>query len=213
MQTVWVVEKNSTPYSIAMELMGDFAVRRIASLATLLRMRQLESTGKPDIVVFTETGESKELLAAASRDFNGVMQFIMPDLANRHCWIENFLVVNLPFCPIEFVRTARANEAPPQHRVRNLKFGDLELNLVSQRVNVISTNELLAFTKKELLVLTAFLRNPGKCIEREDLLREVWEGVRVSDRSIDAQICRLRKLIGNYGLTISCVYGQGYVLE
>lgn len=213
MQTVWVVEKNSAPHSIAMELMGDFAVRRIASLATLLRISQLGSVGNPDIVLFADTGENREPLAAAANIYSRSMLFIMPDLAMRHNWFENFVVVNMPFCPIEFVRTARALDVSPLRSVRNLQFGDLELDPITQRVSVISTREAVAFTRKELLVLTMFLKNPGKCIEREDLLRDVWEGVRVSDRSIDAQICRLRKLIGNYGLNITCVYGQGYVLE
>lgn len=213
MQTVWVIEKNSAPQSFAMELMGDFAVRRIASLATLLRMSQSGIVGNPDIVLFADTGESKDHLMAASKIFSRSMLFILPDLAKRHNWFDNFLVVKMPFCPIEFVRTVHSFDVSPLRSARKLQYGDLELDPITQRVSVISTREAIAFTRKELLVLTKFLRNPGKCIEREDLLRDVWEGVRVSDRSIDAQICRLRKLIGNYGLNITCVYGQGYVLE
>lgn len=56
-----------------------------------------------------------------------------------------------------------------------------------------------------------FLRNIGRVLSREEILHLVWsDEVVVLDRTIDVNITRLRKKIGQYGKLIVTRQGYGY---
>lgn len=213
MQTIWVIENNASSGSIAVELMGDFAVRRIASIASLLRLAQINRDIRPEILLLACTGEDEALLLNVTSLFQGVRVILVGNKWTSN--VEpNFEVIRHEFCPFSFVRLLR-RERLQVDEVRSgavHNYRDLELDILAQKVTARSTGEQVALTRKEALVLKAFFARPGSCIGREDLLRDVWDGVRVTDRSIDAQICRLRKLVADFGLSITSVYGQGYIL-
>jgi DNA-binding response OmpR family regulator len=212
MQTVWVVEQSDAPQSVAMELMGDFAVRRFASLATLMRMKTLDKKNYPDIILVTNTFESESLLLNVSGHYNSTVLFLMPDVPFSDVVKRKFQTLSLPLCPLDFVRMVHKT-CPNEPKAANIiTHGDLELDIVNQKLTVVSSDEIFNLTRKETKVLWTFFASPGACIDREVLLQQVWDGVRVADRSIDTQVCRIRKIIGNYGLTITSIYGQGYIL-
>ena len=72
----------------------------------------------------------------------------------------------------------------------------------------------VALTKKEFEILMLFLQNKGRVFSREDILAKVWqEEVFVLDRTIDVNITRLRKKIGEYGKRIVTRLGYGYCFE
>ena len=57
-------------------------------------------------------------------------------------------------------------------------------------------------------------QSPGKIFSREDILAKVWhDEVYVLDRTIDVNITRLRKKIGEYGACIVTRLGYGYCFE
>ena len=69
-------------------------------------------------------------------------------------------------------------------------------------------------TKKEFEILQLFLQNKGKVFSREEILTKVWQDeVLVLDRTIDVNITRLRKKIGEYGKCIVTRLGYGYCFE
>ena len=69
----------------------------------------------------------------------------------------------------------------------------------------------IPFTKKEFEILKLFLSSPDKIFSREEILEEVWEdNVLVIDRTIDVNINRLRKKLGEYGNNIITKLGYGY---
>ncbi|MDR1552182.1 MAG: response regulator transcription factor [Prevotellaceae bacterium] len=69
----------------------------------------------------------------------------------------------------------------------------------------------IKLTKKELEILTLFLKNIGKIFSREEILKRVWDDqVIVLDRTIDVNITRLRKKTGQYGKFIITRIGYGY---
>jgi TolB-like protein/Flp pilus assembly protein TadD len=47
-----------------------------------------------------------------------------------------------------------------------------------------------------LLLLTAFLKNPGESLSRSDLLEAAWPGLSVEESNLSVQIASLRKLLG-----------------
>ena len=71
----------------------------------------------------------------------------------------------------------------------------------------------MALTKKELEILILMLQNTGRVFSREEILKRIWKDeVIVLDRTIDVNITRLRKKLGEYGnyLTTSQGYGYGF---
>ncbi len=74
--------------------------------------------------------------------------------------------------------------------------------------------EEVSLTKKEFEILFLLLQNQGRVFSREDILGKVWsDEVYVLDRTIDVNITRLRKKIGNYGKCIVTRLGYGYCFE
>ncbi|MCQ2195455.1 MAG: response regulator transcription factor [Paludibacteraceae bacterium] len=69
-------------------------------------------------------------------------------------------------------------------------------------------------TKLEFELLLVFLQNKGKLFSREDLLIKVWPSdALVTDRTVDVNITRLRKKIGQYGKFVKTKVGYGYYFE
>lgn len=91
-------------------------------------------------------------------------------------------------------------------------YKGLTLDTIQKKVSADNTE--IALTKKEFEILQLLLQNRGKVFSREDILAEVWqEEVCVLDRTIDVNITRLRKKIGNYGKCIITRLGYGYCFE
>ncbi len=86
----------------------------------------------------------------------------------------------------------------------------LDLNAKS----VTCDGQKLVLTKLEFELLSFFLQHPNKVFAREDLLKNCWpQDVTVLDRTVDVNITRLRKKIGQYGKQIKTRVGYGYCFE
>ena len=71
--------------------------------------------------------------------------------------------------------------------------------------------EKVALTKTEFEILNFFLTHRNRIYSREEIIRHVWaDDVVVTNRTIDTNITRLRKKIGNYGNNIETRLGFGY---
>lgn len=93
-----------------------------------------------------------------------------------------------------------------------LEYKGLSLNMLQKKVCIDGTE--VALTKKEFEILMLFLQNKGRVFSREDILSKVWnDEVYVLDRTIDVNITRLRKKIGEYGKRIVTRLGYGYCFE
>ena len=93
-----------------------------------------------------------------------------------------------------------------------LTYERLEMQLSNKKV-LLNGNEV-AFTKKEFEILKLFLENKNRVFTREEMLSRVWsDEVVVLDRTIDVNITRLRKKIGEYGRNIVTRLGYGYCFE
>lgn len=93
-----------------------------------------------------------------------------------------------------------------------LQYKGLIINIPQKKVTI--DGEEASLTKKEFEILLLLLQNQGRVFSREDILAKVWhEEVYVLDRTIDVNITRLRKKIGNYGKYIVTRLGYGYCFE
>ena len=104
-------------------------------------------------------------------------------------------------------RTSQAETEP-----ECLSYEDLHLYLQSKQCFI--GKEEVQLTKKEFEILKLFLSLKGVIFSRSEILSRVWEGdVVVLDRTIDVNITRLRKKIGDYGKHIVTRNGYGYGFE
>ena len=88
------------------------------------------------------------------------------------------------------------------------------LKLDTQRIKASINGEEVALTKKEFEILKLLLENINQVFSREEILSRVWKDeVYVLDRTIDVNITRLRKKIGEYGKNIVTRLGFGYCFE
>ncbi len=72
----------------------------------------------------------------------------------------------------------------------------------------------LSLTRLEFELLSQLLQNPNRVFSREELLKRCWpQDVYVLDRTVDVNITRLRKKLGNYGNQIKTRIGYGYIFE
>lgn len=93
-----------------------------------------------------------------------------------------------------------------------LAYKSLTLDVAKKKVCI--DGEEVPLTKKEFEILLLFLQNKGRVFSREDILHRVWsDEVYVLDRTIDVNITRLRKKIGEYGKCIVTRLGYGYCFE
>ncbi len=93
-----------------------------------------------------------------------------------------------------------------------LSYETLELHVNNKKVLMDGVE--VAFTKKEFEILKLFLENRNRVFTRDEILTKVWpDEVIVLDRTIDVNITRLRKKIGDYGKNIVTRLGYGYCFE
>ena len=105
-------------------------------------------------------------------------------------------------------RTAGVQTQVPEQLI----YKGLSVNIPKKKVTI--NNEEISLTKKEFEILLLLLQNQGRVFSREDILAKVWhDEVHVLDRTIDVNITRLRKKIGEYGACIVTRLGYGYCFE
>lgn len=92
-------------------------------------------------------------------------------------------------------------------------FGSSVFDLTNQTLISGDTTHQLTFREAKLLAL--FAKSPNKVLERDFILKSVWEdeGVIVG-RSVDVFVSRLRKMLANEpAVKITAVHGVGYKME
>ena len=93
-----------------------------------------------------------------------------------------------------------------------LQYNTLIVDKAKKKVTIDGAE--VSLTKKEFEILILLLQNKGRVYSREDILSRVWnDEVYVLDRTIDVNITRLRKKIGEYGKHIVTRLGYGYCFE
>jgi len=101
---------------------------------------------------------------------------------------------------------------PADEQKVDLVYEELTMSLENKKVSLHGVE--VAFTKKEFEMLKLFLENKNRVFTREEILSRVWsDEVIVLDRTIDVNITRLRKKIGEYGKNIITRLGYGYCFE
>lgn len=106
----------------------------------------------------------------------------------------------------------RSKESKGEKEKNILTYKTLKLDI--EQIKVYIDGNEIALTKKEFEILRLFLENINHVFTRDEFLTKIWkEEVYVLDRTIDVNITRLRKKIGEYGKNIVTRLGFGYCFE
>jgi two-component system alkaline phosphatase synthesis response regulator PhoP len=93
--------------------------------------------------------------------------------------------------------------------LEELKIGPLVI--IVEKFSVKVDNKQKFFPRKEFQLLYFLASNPGKVMNRETLLKEIWgNDVFVIDRTIDVHIRKVREKLGKHSEIIETIKGVGY---
>lgn len=132
---------------------------------------------------------------------------------------EDYIVK--PFDPMELHARARlrlrnrterpTGQAPGSSELR---FGDIEFDPKGDKVTIVSAGEIkltVDLTHREFRLLLCLARAGGKILSRDQIIATVWNSEsRITGRTVDTHICKLRKKIATSRFTLHSVYGAGY---
>lgn len=207
-----------------------FQVRTLADSSQLYKLLQRESFDALvlDLMMPNEDGLSVcRNLRAQGETLPIIMLTARGDPLDRIIGLEmgadDYLAK--PFTPRELVariqailrRQRLAIQPVAPHKLSShsdtVSFGDFVLNLETQTLT--RNGEVLPLSSTEFLLLRAFIANAGRTLGRERLI-ELTRGrdCEASDRSIDVQVLRLRRLLETDTSNpqyLRTVWGSGYV--
>lgn len=172
-------------------MMGEISGFRMASM-----LKKNKETANIPIIFITAKDTENDTLTG----FNlGADDYISKPFSLREVMARVKAVIR---------RTSSVQSNEPEQ----LNYKGLTVDMLKKKVMI--DNEEIALTKKEFEILLLLLQNQGRVFSREDILAKVWQDeVYVLDRTIDVNITRLRKKIGNYGKYIVTRLGYGYCFE
>ncbi|MDO5569952.1 MAG: response regulator transcription factor [Bacteroidales bacterium] len=105
----------------------------------------------------------------------------------------------------------RSNETTPEEN-GIISYHSLKIDTKKKKAAI--NDEELQLTKKEFEILKLLLSNIGCVFSREEILSKIWsDEVYVLDRTVDVNITRLRKKLGDYGKNVTTRLGYGYCFE
>ena len=120
--------------------------------------------------------------------------------------------VTKPFSVREVVARISAVLKRNQPQTKLLQYEGLAVDQSSKTFTI--DNDAVELTRTEFDLLTLLLSHRGQVFTRQELLESVWpDDVIVTERTVDVNITRLRKKLGNYASCILTRQGFGYCFE
>lgn len=178
-------------------LLLDVMMGEMSGFALARSLKQKEDTKDLPVIFLTARDTENDTLTG----FNiGADDYISKPFSIREVMMRIRAVLR---------RTAeRMNETEPAV----VRYMGLELNLDRKTVTVDGND--VAFTKTEFGLLQTLLEERGRVFARQELIARVWpQDVLVLDRTVDVNITRIRKKIGQYSKCIMTRLGFGYFFD
>lgn len=132
-----------------------------------------------------------------------------------HAGADDYLIKPLRKAELLARLNALARRAGVTKEDSCLTLGPISLDSASQLVTV--NGDLVKLTPKDYQLAYCMLKNVGKLLSRDYLLREVWGiDATLNTRTVDVHISRIRRSLNigpEIGYCIKTVYQHGYRLE
>jgi two-component system response regulator ChvI len=119
--------------------------------------------------------------------------------------------VTKPFSTRELCARIRSLDRRLHGQTAPLTAGPVTIDVA--RFEVRYRDQLVAFTRSELVLLTALVERRGFVLSREQLLESAREGVTITERTVDTFIKRIRKKLREADPAfdqIETIFGVGY---
>ena len=181
------LQKHLADYAL---MVFDIMMGEISGLELVSKVRAMPDVANVPIIVCTALGNEAPLIDGFTR---GADDYIKKPFSMREFVVR--------------VKSLLRRVKPEQPTIAIYKT--LSLDSISKTFTIEGSE--IALTKKEFDMLFLFLSNPDKIFSRDEILDKIWEkNVYVVDRTIDVNINRLRKKLGEYEQHIITKQGYGY---
>jgi DNA-binding response OmpR family regulator len=185
---------NLLPYHL---FLLDVMMEGMSGFALAKELKANQSTASIPIIFLTAKDTENDMVTG----FNiGADDYISKPFSIREVMVRVRAVLR---------RTKSANTP---NNTNTIEYKGLKLNANTKTVSVDGKD--IAFTKTEYELLKLLLEAKGRVLSRQELIDKVWPSdVLVLDRTVDVNITRLRKKIGNYANNIVTRQGFGYYFD
>ncbi len=122
--------------------------------------------------------------------------------------------ITKPFSIKEVIARSRAvlkrsEQSNVQNAPQIMEFGSMTINTTECEVTI--AGEIITLTRKEYEILYLLTSSIGRTFSRDEILSRVWKDESyVLERTVDVHIARLRKKLGDTGVSIVNRSGYGY---
>ena len=230
MSIIWLIEdhkKTGTP--LGRILLGNFAVRLIGSLKSFQQLTKIEKYHNPDVLIIDAELVNEDIQSCdyrISQLLPGVPRLY--SLSSNQAASASWAPTRQPAKDAFFLSFAKASDLEIAENMRAIlatladsvgpqsliRYKDIYLDTEKNVVGTLpETSEKIDLTLTESRILRLLLLHHGKCLSREKIRLEIWCGAKVSPRTIDSHVSRLRKHLSYAETTIESVYGGGYLLR
>lgn len=231
MSMIWLVAPNSEwSDDLADTLSGVFAVRRIAGLRSLVRILKLEGVpAQQELLCIIHIDKDHEILEVHSAlsscmlkltadkicvhgDLSPELKKLVASLKLRRFELSKNLTESTKSLKTLMARTNGVDGGVITDDT--IKIGDIEVDRNLSLMRIIATGLEEPLTPKEVRILQVLSLAANKTIGRDELVRKVWAGVRVSTSTIDSHMSRLRKKIEqSFECRLETAYGSGWKIS
>ncbi len=191
------LSKDLTAYNL---ILLDVMMGGISGFAVARQLRSSSATSHIPIIFLTAKGAENDKITG----FNlGADDYISKPFSIREVLLRIRAVLR---------RTEMAAPPADEEAKHTLQYKGLMVDLDRKIVSI--DGQDVVFTKTEYGILCTLLEHPGRVFSRHDLIRQVWPtDVLVSDRTVDVNITRVRKKLGQYSGNLTTRLGFGYYFE
>ena len=195
MYKLWIIDTadNTSKYD---DFFGQFSISFYASLESAIKVNKMTGSSVPDGLLVSQPKD----IEYAMKSFSSSL-IIRIDNQDQH--VDSVLYID-GVCAL---KSYQINKAifEFQNEVNDyfICLDKLVLKILSQDVE-------LKLSHKEALILKSLFESKNDSVCRIELSKLLWGDIKVSDRTLDSHISRLRKRLRPMGVNIESVYGSGY---
>jgi DNA-binding response OmpR family regulator len=159
------------------------------------------------IILLTARGEESDLILGLDA---GADEYVTKPFKNRELMARVRAHLRRQGMHQEAIAESIADSPPAEPQV--VQVGPIAVNLEGRSAFLHDVE--IDLTPKEFDLISLFVQNPGRAFSRDYLLERVWgDDVFVNDRTVDTNVQRLRKKLGDEAEMIKTVWGVGYKLQ
>lgn len=197
--------------------MGDFAVRAFASVDNLEKLLRVSRSQRPDLLLVDRDDvkwEERRLLEFLDFHFAGTPVVLLTNGPASEKPASHVFTLPKPVDGLALsIFSDFALRSTGRARRHVIRYKGLLLDSEKLQCLVQPGEEPVSLSLKEAQLLRMLLEKPGVCLSRAVIQKTIWEDVRVTPRTIDSHVSRLRKRLDGSSVEIESVYGGGYRLK